>query len=85
MFAHHDSHQTPSRRRAAFATQDDEGANDSEEADDGEGADKGRDDSLEDAARDERLYARERLRRELGRDPTEEEVNEWLRQQTEGY
>ncbi|MDQ3743161.1 MAG: hypothetical protein M3444_02145 [Acidobacteriota bacterium] len=73
MSAHHDSHQTPSRRRAAFAAQDDEGA------------DKGRDDSLEDAARDERRYARERLRQELGRDPTEEEVNEWLRQQTEGY
>jgi hypothetical protein len=79
MFAHHDSHQTPSRRRAAFAAQDGEGV------DDGKGADKGRDDSLEDAARDERRYAHERLRRELGRDPSEEEVNEWLRQQTEGY
>ena len=72
MFAHHDTHQTPSRR-AAFAAQDDEGA------------DEGRGDSLEDAARDERSYARERLRQELGRDPTEEEVSEWLRQQTEGY
>ena len=79
MFAHHDSHQTPSRRRAAFASQDGEGV------DDGKGADKGRDDSLEGAARDERRYARASLRRELGRDPTEEEVNEWLRRQTEGY
>ena len=72
MFAHHDSHQTPSRR-AAFAAHEDEGT------------DEGRGDSLEDAARDERRYARQRLRAELGRDPTEEEVNEWLRRQTEGY
>jgi hypothetical protein len=42
-------------------------------------------DTLEDAARDERDYARERLRPELGRDPTEEEVNDWLRRHTEGY
>ena len=46
---------------------------------------EGANDSLEDAARDERDYARERLREELGRDPAEEEVDEWLRQQTEGY
>jgi hypothetical protein len=45
----------------------------------------GANDSLEDAARGERDYARERLREELGRDPTEEEINEWLREQTEGY
>ena len=45
----------------------------------------GADNSLEDAARDEREYARVRLRAELGREPTEEEVSEWLRQQTEGY
>lgn len=42
-------------------------------------------DTLEDAARDERDYARERLRGELQRDPTEEEVNDWLRKHTEGY
>jgi gamma-glutamylcysteine synthetase len=47
--------------------------------------DEGAGDSLEDAARDEREYARQQLREDLGRDPTEEEVNEWLRQQTEGY
>jgi len=41
--------------------------------------------TLEDAARDERDYARERLRRELRRDPTEEEVSDWLRKHTEGY
>ena len=45
----------------------------------------GADNSLEDAARDEREYARVRLREELRREPTEDEVNEWLRQQTEGY
>ena len=42
-------------------------------------------DTLEDAARDERDYAREQLFKELDREPSEEEVNEWLRRQTEGY
>ena len=42
-------------------------------------------DSLEDLGRSERDYVRERLRRELGRDPTDEEVNDWLRKHTEGY
>jgi len=42
-------------------------------------------DTLEDAARDEREYVRERLRRELGREPTEEEISDWLRKHTEGY
>jgi sulfite reductase alpha subunit-like flavoprotein len=40
---------------------------------------------LEDAARSERSYVRERLREELKREPTEQEVDEWLRQHTEGY
>jgi hypothetical protein len=40
---------------------------------------------LEDAARAEREYVRQRLREELNRQPTEEEVDEWLRQHTEGY
>jgi hypothetical protein len=43
------------------------------------------DDTLEDAGRDEREYVRERLRRELDRDPTEEEIDDWLRKHTEGY
>lgn len=42
-------------------------------------------DSLEDLGRSERDYVRERLRRELNRDPTDEEVNDWLRNHTEGY
>ena len=41
--------------------------------------------SLADAARDEREVAAARLREELGRDPSEEEINEWLRHHTEGY
>jgi hypothetical protein len=41
--------------------------------------------SLADAARDEREVAAKRLRDELGRDPNEEEVDEWLRRHTEGY
>ncbi|MGB7925798.1 MAG: hypothetical protein WCF57_21345 [Pyrinomonadaceae bacterium] len=40
---------------------------------------------LEDAARAERDYVRERLREELQREPTEEEVDQWLREHTEGY
>jgi DNA-directed RNA polymerase specialized sigma subunit len=43
------------------------------------------DDSLEGAARDAREIARSRLREELGRDPTDEEIDEWLRRHTEGY
>ncbi len=45
----------------------------------------GEDSSLEDVARDEREYVRERLRAELNRDPTDEEIDEWLREHTEGY
>jgi hypothetical protein len=41
--------------------------------------------SLEEAAEREREYLRGRLRDELRRDPTEEELNEWLREHTEGY
>lgn len=43
------------------------------------------DESLDEAARDERQYVRRRLREDLGHEPTEEEVDEWLRQHTEGY
>ena len=40
---------------------------------------------LDDAARSEREYVRQRLREELKREPTEQELDEWLRQHTEGY
>ena len=40
---------------------------------------------LEEVARTEREYVRRRLREELNREPTEEEMDEWLRQQTEGH
>ncbi len=40
---------------------------------------------LGDAARGEREYVRERLRAELKREPTDSELDEWLRQHTEGY
>lgn len=43
------------------------------------------DEGLEEAARDEQDYLRRRLRDELGHEPTEEELNEWLRRHTEGY
>jgi hypothetical protein len=40
---------------------------------------------LDEAAEGERDYVRDRLRKELGREPSEEEVDEWLRHHTEGY
>ncbi len=40
---------------------------------------------LEGAARAEHRFLHERLREQLGREPTEEELDEWLRQHTEGY
>ena len=45
----------------------------------------GEETSLEDVARDEREYVRGRLREELRREPTDEEIDEWLREHTEGY
>ncbi len=47
-----------------------------------EGGDGG---TLEDVGRDEREYVRRRLRGELGREPSEDEVSEWLRRHTEGH
>jgi len=41
--------------------------------------------TLDDVARREREDMRPRLRDELGREPTEEELDEWLRRHTEGY
>lgn len=41
--------------------------------------------ALEDVAQTEHQYLHERLQAELGREPTEEELDEWLRQHTEGY
>lgn len=46
---------------------------------------EGEDASLDDAAKGERDYVRRRLRDDLGREPSEEEVDEWLRRHTEGY
>ena len=37
------------------------------------------------AAREEREFVRETLATELGREPTEAELNEWLREHTESY
>lgn len=45
----------------------------------------GLDSELEQVAKTEHEYLHERLRTELGREPTEEELDEWLRQHTEGY
>jgi hypothetical protein len=41
--------------------------------------------TLDEVVREEREYVRRRLREELQREPTEEEVDEWLRRHTEGY
>ncbi len=40
---------------------------------------------LEDVAQSEHEYLHQRLREDLGREPTEEELDNWLRQHTEGY
>jgi hypothetical protein len=40
---------------------------------------------LEEIAQTEHEYLHQRLRADLGREPTEEELNDWLRQHTEGY
>ncbi len=43
------------------------------------------DSSLEALVREEQSIARERLREKLGREPTKEETDQWLNEQTEGY
>ncbi len=40
---------------------------------------------LKDVVRAENEFLQERLREEMGREPTAEELDEWLRQHTEGY
>ncbi|HEV2913446.1 MAG TPA: hypothetical protein VGX92_09205 [Pyrinomonadaceae bacterium] len=51
----------------------------------GEAASSDIDPELEDVARTEHEYVRKRLGEELGRTPTEDEMDEWLRQHTEGH
>jgi len=43
------------------------------------------DSSLEALVRQEQSDAHNRLRKELGREPTQEEADRWLSEQTEGY
>ena len=43
------------------------------------------DSALGEVAETEHEYLHQRLREELGREPTESELDEWLRQHTEGY
>lgn len=62
-----------SRKTSLFAGDDDAARSDSEG------------DTLDDAARDSKDYARQRLRDELGREPTDAETDEWLRDHTESY
>jgi hypothetical protein len=40
---------------------------------------------LDETAESEHEYLHEKLRAELGREPTEEELDEWLRRHTESY
>jgi hypothetical protein len=42
-------------------------------------------DDLTEAGKEEQEYVRKRLSEELGREPTKEEIDEWLRQHTESY
>lgn len=46
---------------------------------------EGNDSSLEALVNQEQSLARDRLRAELGREPTPEEVDKWLSEQTEGH
>jgi hypothetical protein len=43
------------------------------------------DDELENVAAEEEQFVREQLQKEFGREPTDEEVNEWVREHTESY
>ncbi len=43
------------------------------------------DSSLESLVNEEQLYARRQAREELGREPTQKEIDEWLDAHTEGY
>ena len=45
----------------------------------------GNDSSMEALINQERILARRKLREELGREPTEEEADEWLSAHTESY
>lgn len=45
----------------------------------------GEQNKLADVAQTEHNYLHQRLRDDLGREPTESELDEWLRQHTEGY
>ena len=40
---------------------------------------------LSEAAQEEESFVREKLKQELGREPTSEEIDEWLREHTESY
>ena len=51
----------------------------------GEADEVGEGSGLNEAAEKEHQYLHERLRAELGREPSEAELDEWLRQHTEGY
>jgi hypothetical protein len=42
-------------------------------------------DDLTEAGKEEQEYVRKRLSEELGREPSKEEIDEWLRQHTESY
>lgn len=40
---------------------------------------------LSGAVREEEAFVREKLKEELGREPTREEIDEWVREHTESY
>ncbi len=44
-----------------------------------------KDSSLQALVDEEQFFARQRLREEIGREPTQKEVDKWLSEQTEGY
>jgi hypothetical protein len=78
MFSTQTSKTGDEKRSLIFAVAENAGTGD-------EGSPTGGNDSLEDVAEREHEYLRQRLRDELKREPTEEELDEWLREHTEGY
>jgi hypothetical protein len=44
-----------------------------------------KDDQLSEAVQEEDSFVRDKLKEELGREPTAEEIDEWLREHTESY
>jgi len=82
--AYHQSKQTQTKEEDKRVVDTSEPSHTNADTSDEE-RDAGGDDSLQDLSNEQRGLARERLSAELEREPTEDEIDDWLRRQTEGY